>query len=152
MRSRSTLRYIGINAERPTRWARKVTGGLRLSVKVPREITHESRLADCEPVLDRFLGEVDGLGKKLGALLVQLPGSFHFDTEVVDAFLARLTRHGNARIAHDDAWLERLRHRMTWWLTRARSVWCIFDNTAAFAATENALALKQALALTPREA
>ncbi len=76
------------------RWARTVPGGFRFSVKVPREITHESRLADCEPVLDRFLGEVDGLGKKLGALLVQLPGSFHFDTEVVDAFLARLTRHG----------------------------------------------------------
>ena len=65
MRSRSTLRSIGIIAVRPTRWARTVPGGLRLSVKVPREITHESRLADCEPVLDRFLGEVDGLGKKL---------------------------------------------------------------------------------------
>ena len=52
--------------------------------------------------------------------------------------------HGSPEIYYsnyDDAYLDRLAARMREYATRARDVWCIFDNTARFAATPNALSL-----------
>jgi len=76
------------------RWAAAVPAGFRFSVKVPRTITHERRLVDAAEPLDRFLGEIQPLGEKLGPLLVQLPPSLGFDPAVADAFFAGLrNRH-----------------------------------------------------------
>ena len=76
------------------RWAASAPPGFRFSVKVPRAITHEHRLADTEPLLDAFLDGVHALGPALGCLLVQLPPSFAFDAATADAFLAALrARH-----------------------------------------------------------
>lgn len=61
------------------RWAASTPQGFRFSVKVPKQITHEQRLADAGPVLDRFAGEISGLGEKLGVVLVQLPPSLRFE-------------------------------------------------------------------------
>lgn len=72
------------------RWAASVPDGFRFSVKLPRAITHERRLSGCHALLDRFAGEVAGLGAKLGPLLVQLPPSAVFDAEVAGAFFAEL--------------------------------------------------------------
>jgi len=58
------------------RWARCTPANFRFSVKVPKTMTHEARLASCGALLDRFVAEVTGLGDKLGALLVQLPPKF----------------------------------------------------------------------------
>src|SRR5687768_10341877 len=55
------------------RWADATPAPFRFSVKMPKAITHEARLADCGALLDRFVAEVTGLGGKLGVLLVQLP-------------------------------------------------------------------------------
>ena len=52
--------------------------------------------------------------------------------------------HGSPEIYYsnyDEAYLDRLAARMREYATRARDVWCIFDNTARFAATPNALSL-----------
>jgi uncharacterized protein YecE (DUF72 family) len=52
--------------------------------------------------------------------------------------------HGSPRMyysTYDDAYLDRLADRLRNEVTRAREVWCIFDNTALDAATPNALAL-----------
>ena len=52
--------------------------------------------------------------------------------------------HGSPRMyysAYDEPYLERLAQRLRAAATRAREVWCIFDNTALFAATPNALSL-----------
>jgi uncharacterized protein YecE (DUF72 family) len=59
------------------RWARSAPAGFRFSVKLPKVMTHEQRLADCGELLDRFVAEVAGLGDKLGVLLVQLPPNLH---------------------------------------------------------------------------
>ena len=64
------------------RWAGSVPSDFRFSVKVPKTITHERRLVDCDDHLSRFLAEVEGLGEKLGTLLVQLPPSFQFDQSI----------------------------------------------------------------------
>jgi aspartate/methionine/tyrosine aminotransferase len=39
------------------RWAASVPASFRFSVKVPRSITHERRLADADALLDAFLAE-----------------------------------------------------------------------------------------------
>ncbi len=72
------------------RWAAAVPAGFRFAVKLPREVTHQRRLVGVTEVLDRFLGEVAGLGDRLGPVLVQLPPSLAYDPASVGAFLAAL--------------------------------------------------------------
>lgn len=60
------------------RWAASVPAGFRFSVKAPKAITHARRLMDCDDLIGRFGDEVQGLGGKLGAVLVQLPPSLAF--------------------------------------------------------------------------
>lgn len=72
------------------RWANGVPEDFRFSVKIPKHITHELRLAGCEAALDRFLSECSGLGERLGCLLVQLPPSLAFDDVLAEAFFMTL--------------------------------------------------------------
>jgi uncharacterized protein YecE (DUF72 family) len=72
------------------RWAASTPAGFSFSVKVPKAITHESRLNNCDALLDRFVAEVTGLGDKLGILLVQLPPSLSFDEQVAGRFVCCL--------------------------------------------------------------
>jgi uncharacterized protein YecE (DUF72 family) len=81
------------------RWARSVPIGFRFSVKVPKAITHEQKLADCGALLDRFVAEVTGLGDKLGVLLVQLPPKFGFERRVADCFFRDLHQRADVAIA-----------------------------------------------------
>jgi uncharacterized protein YecE (DUF72 family) len=79
------------------RWAASVPPGFRFSVKLPRAITHERRLADAGPPLDAFLAGAAALGPALGCLLVQLPPSLAFDATTADTFFAALrARHAGA--------------------------------------------------------
>jgi len=58
--------------------------------------------------------------------------------------------HGSPEIyysSYDDAYLDRLAERLRDYAAAAGEVWCIFDNTARFAATVNALDLVARLAL-----
>lgn len=68
------------------KWVAATPRSFRFAVKVPQEITHERRLRHTRQPLDRFLGEVAGLGKKLGPLLVQLPPSLEYERRSVRAF------------------------------------------------------------------
>jgi uncharacterized protein YecE (DUF72 family) len=72
------------------RWARSAPSDFLFSVKIPKAITHDARLANCEPLLDSFVEEVTGLGDKLGVLLVQLPPSFSFEKHLIDLFFRAL--------------------------------------------------------------
>lgn len=72
------------------RWAASVPDAFRFSVKLPRSITHERRLTDVDTPLAAFAEQIDGLGEKLGAVLIQLPPSLAFDRVVAAAFFATL--------------------------------------------------------------
>jgi uncharacterized protein YecE (DUF72 family) len=185
------------------RWAASTPPALRFAVKLPRAITHEHALEDVVEPLEVFLGQVAGLGRKLGPLLVQLPPRLEADVEVVSRFFetlrARFTgdvaceprhpswcapavdralvEHRIARVAADPpaggcaapgGWdgLRYLRLHGSpdvYWstyeearleaieasiraLARTAPVWCVFDNTAAGAASLNALDLAERLA------
>ncbi|MEJ5992729.1 DUF72 domain-containing protein [Ramlibacter sp. PS3R-8] len=81
------------------KWAASVPGGFRFCAKLPKTITHERRLVDCEPLVEEFLSQAGGLGDKLGCLLVQLPPSFAFDAALAATFLHMLRRHWPGAVA-----------------------------------------------------
>ncbi len=81
------------------RWAASVPPDFRFAVKLPRAVTHESRLADPSLLAD-FLAQVSGLGPKLGPLLGQLPPSLAFDPARAGAFLGALRQ----RFAGEMVW------------------------------------------------
>ena len=74
------------------RWAATLPSEFRFSVKLPRTISHDSGLVGVGPLLDRFLDEVGGLGRTLGALLLQLPPSLALDTRRAGSFFRALRR------------------------------------------------------------
>ncbi|HLY87873.1 MAG TPA: DUF72 domain-containing protein [Acetobacteraceae bacterium] len=80
------------------RWADSVPADFRFSVKLPKSLTHERRLKDGEDLVERFAGEVEGLGEKFGVLLIQLPPSLAFSDEAGD-FLRRLRPRFAAALA-----------------------------------------------------
>lgn len=186
------------------RWADDVPDHFRFAVKMPKTITHEGRLHDVGEPLQRFLGEIAGLGSKLGPILIQLPPSLKFDDGLVETFFrdlrssfegdlvceprhatwftpgvdAFLVEHRVARVAadpkpHPDAgksggWLGLAYYRLhgspkmyysayppeviaetaqalCGHAQAGTTAWCIFDNTAAFAATGDALSAMKLL-------
>jgi uncharacterized protein YecE (DUF72 family) len=91
------------------RWAASVPHGFRFAVKVSKTITHDHRLIGCRALLDEFLGQAEGLGGKLGVLLVQLPPKLAFDRETATAFFTALrerTSVGAACEPRHASWFE----------------------------------------------
>jgi uncharacterized protein YecE (DUF72 family) len=71
-------------------WEKKTPPGFVFAAKVPRVITHEKVLVDCEAEFKEFVQTMDLLGDKFGPLLLQF-GYFNKKTFVgVNDFLARL--------------------------------------------------------------
>jgi uncharacterized protein YecE (DUF72 family) len=54
-------------------WNRRTPPGFSFAAKVPRSITHDKVMLDCDRDLKEFLGVMDLLGDKLGPLLLQFP-------------------------------------------------------------------------------
>lgn len=82
------------------KWADSVPDGFRFSVKVPKTITHQSKLVDCGDLVRQFLGQAAPLGGKLAVLLVQLPPKLAFDADVAQRFfLEQLQGLTKAQIA-----------------------------------------------------
>lgn len=81
------------------RWAASVPPGFAFSAKLPKAITHERRLADCEGPVRAFLDEAAGLGDQLQCLLVQLPPSLAFDEAVAARFFDALAARTDCPVA-----------------------------------------------------
>ena len=81
------------------RWAASVPRGFRFSVKIPRTITHDQKLAGSAALLKAFLADLAPLGARLGCLLVQLPPSLAFDARVARTFLTVLRKHFDRGVA-----------------------------------------------------
>ena len=91
------------------RWAAEVPADFRFAVKLPKTITHERKLVDCDGLVGDFLAEASGLGGKLAVLLLQLPPKLVFEPVVAERFLAGLAAATPARLVceprHPD-WFE----------------------------------------------
>ncbi len=69
-------------------WYSVVPTDFKFALRVPQQISHEMRLTGTERLLSKFLQRVDGLGEKLGPVLIQLPTGFTPDAEARAAFFA----------------------------------------------------------------
>ena len=81
------------------RWAASVPCAFRFSVKIPRTITHDQRLASSAALLKFFLADLAPLGSRVGCLLVQLPPSLAFDARVARAFFTVLRKRFDRGVA-----------------------------------------------------
>ncbi len=71
-------------------WYRRTPPGFVFAAKIPRSITHDKVMEDCDEELKEFLSAIDLLGEKLGPLLLQFP---YFNKQAFargEDFLARL--------------------------------------------------------------
>ncbi|MFF8291474.1 DUF72 domain-containing protein [Streptomyces sp. NPDC016309] len=89
-----------------TAWHDRTPEGFVMAVKASRYLTHIKRLRDPEEPVARLLDRAEGLGDRLGPVLVQLPPNFREDTGALDACLRRFP--GGVRVAVE------LRHP-SWW-------------------------------------
>jgi uncharacterized protein YecE (DUF72 family) len=102
------------------RWAASVPAHFKFSVKLPRALTHEGELAATPEVLDRFMEEVQGLGNKLGVLLVQLPPKLEFNRRVAGQFFRSLQRRVDVPLVCEP------RHA-SWSTEQADTLLCDYD-------------------------
>jgi uncharacterized protein YecE (DUF72 family) len=89
------------------RWADSVPDEFRFSVKLPKHVTHQRKLAGCSGELDHFLEQAAVLGGKLAVLLVQLPPKLRFDEPLASNFFTDLRARTAANIACEprhDSW------------------------------------------------
>jgi uncharacterized protein YecE (DUF72 family) len=94
------------------RWAEETPDRFRFSVKMPKRITHERRLADAQAPLAEFLDQCGALGGKLGCILIQLPPSLGFTPT---DFFARLRERYDGPAAFEP------RHK-TWFTPEAEAL------------------------------
>ena len=68
-------------------WAEQVPRDFVFAIKAPQVITHLKRLRNVGEETEYLFGSLSVLGRKLGPVLFQLPGSFHVDRPALEAFL-----------------------------------------------------------------
>ena len=90
--------YKAHRRETYERWARSTPLTFRFSVKLPKAITHELRLRRSARLLDEFLEQARGLGRRFGAVLVQLPPSLAFERAVARRFFAQMRDRFDGRV------------------------------------------------------
>lgn len=74
-----------------SRWREVAPEGFRFAAKFPREITHDNHLVGSRAAAESFVRTMEGLGDRLGPLLVQLPPSFDVEgMGVLEDFLDAL--------------------------------------------------------------
>jgi len=135
-------------------WADQTAPDFRFVLKLPRQITHERRLADVAEPLRAFLAAIEPLGRRAHALWIQLPPSFSpADLGALAGFLRRLP-HGHrycVEVRHraffaDPRWEQRLEEA----LGEAGAEWVTFDTTVLFGSPPVSDAEREAWAKKPR--
>ncbi|MCC5580231.1 DUF72 domain-containing protein [Microtetraspora sp. AC03309] len=95
-------------------WGERTPGDFVMAVKASRFLTHIKRLKDPEEPVERLLGMAEGLGSKLGPILLQLPPTLAVDCERLHHCLARFP--GKVRVAvefrHTSWWTEEVRETL----------------------------------------
>lgn len=72
----NTTFYAVPKEETIAKWCDQAPGHFRFAFKIPREISHDLALQDCERELNTFLERLAPLGKRLGTFFLQMPPHF----------------------------------------------------------------------------
>ena len=94
-------------------WRERTPADFCVAVKLSRYLTHIKRLKEPAEPVSRFLSRAEGLGDRLGPVLLQLPPTLRADPPLLDATLACFP--GSVRVAVEP------RHE-SWWVPEVRSV------------------------------
>ncbi len=98
-------------------WDRMTPEEYKFSMKLNKLITHTHRLEMNNEVIEKvrfILDTTQVLGKKLGAILIQLPASFKYDIQRLNTFLAFFTYEVRAKPYSFDIAIE---FRNNYWFT-----------------------------------
>ncbi|MGW2370966.1 MULTISPECIES: DUF72 domain-containing protein [Kitasatospora] len=94
-------------------WRTRTPEGFVFAVKASRYLTHIKRLHEPAEPVQRLLAAAQGLGERLGPVLLQLPPTLHADAELLDRCLAAFP--AGVRVAVEP------RHP-SWWTPEIRAV------------------------------
>lgn len=108
------------------RWRDSSPEGFKISVKVPRSITHEAGLVGVHLEMVEFIQTIENLGEKLGLILLQFPPSFDISNlPILDEFLGQIPK--GYRLAAE------FRHP-SWWVDQSADL--LTKHGVCWAATE----------------
>jgi uncharacterized protein YecE (DUF72 family) len=105
------------------RWRDATPEGFVMAVKASRYLTHIKRLKDPAEPVHRLMERVEGLGPKLGPILLQLPPTLRADQDLLDQTLRQFPRSTRVAVEfrHPSWWtddtrrtLEQHRSTLTW--------------------------------------
>ncbi|CAO5251959.1 DUF72 domain-containing protein [Frankia sp. AgKG'84/4] len=152
----NTTFYATPTRETVASWARQTDPDFRFVAKLPKIVTHERRLTDVDAQMRAFLAALEPLGPRLGAVWVQLPGSFApADVGGLVRFLRRLPRSHRCAVEvrhpafFTDPRAERLLEQA---LGTVGAEWIPFDTTTFFRDPPRSDAERDAWAKKPRMA
>jgi uncharacterized protein YecE (DUF72 family) len=101
--------YRLIKRESVANWVDQTPASFVFAVKASRFLTHVKRLADIDDPVKRFYERIEPLleAKRLGAVLWQLPETFHRDTHRLGELLPRLPAGRHAFEFRHPSWFDR---------------------------------------------
>lgn len=86
-------------------WCRQTPANFCFAVKASRYITHNRKLKDPQNAVEKFIGVIEKLGRRLGPILFQLPPAWKVNVERLEEFLAGLPRgHRYAFEFRNETW------------------------------------------------
>ncbi|WP_405150390.1 DUF72 domain-containing protein [Nocardia salmonicida] len=94
-------------------WRERTPAGFVMAVKASRYLTHIKRLRDPAEPVRRLLDRTEGLGERLGPILLQLPPTLRADSDLLDNCLRCFP--DSVRVAVEP------RHE-SWWTDETRAV------------------------------
>jgi uncharacterized protein YecE (DUF72 family) len=135
-------------------WAEQTTPDFRFILKLPKQITHERRLADVGEPLRAFLAAVEPLGPRAHALWIQLPPSFSpADLGALTGFLRRLPHEYRyaVEVRHGGFFGDpRSQQQLEKALGEVGAEWVTFDTTVLFESPPASDAEREAWRNKPR--
>lgn len=106
-------------------WREAAPRGFTYAVKASRFITHNKKLSEPQPALDRFLPLAEQLGDKLGPILFQLPPKWRINLERLEQFLELLPRYHRYTFEfREPSWLVPQTYAL---LRRHNAAFCIYE-------------------------
>src|SRR3954447_1328578 len=94
------------------KWRTRTPEDFRWAVKASRFLTHIKRLREPEEPVGRLMERAAGLGRKLDAILLQLPPTLKADPDLLSECLARFPPGTRVAVEprHDSWWTDEIRH------------------------------------------
>jgi uncharacterized protein YecE (DUF72 family) len=106
-------------------WRKATPRNFRFAVKASRFITHNKKLKDSEPALERFLPRAEVLREKLGPVLFQLPPHWQINVNRLESFLSVLPPgHRYAFEFREPSWNHAAVYEL---LRRYNAAFCIYE-------------------------